>query len=185
MRWSILIPTMEARRHTFDALVANLRDQIADPTQVEILSVCDLGIDNGGPSIGVKRQRMLEMSTADYVCFVDDDDILDAQYVPKILRALESSPDCVCFKVLCDFASGISSAVISNKYKTWASDVDGFDYVRSPNHLGVIKREHALAIGFKDMRFGEDADFSLRMVDAGLLKTEVFIDEYLYTYLKR
>ena len=131
---------------------------------------------------GFKRQRMLELAKGDFVSHVDDDDWLKDNYVSIIYEALKSNPDCVGFNVLCDFPNGKFKAVVSTKYKSWESNQDGYDYVRSPNHLAVIKREHALKIGFKDIDFAEDHDFSIRLVDSGLLQKEIFIDEYLYTY---
>jgi glycosyltransferase involved in cell wall biosynthesis len=180
---SILIPTLASRESLCERLVTSLFAQIplSSAPEVEIL----YQRDNGEISIGVKRQEMLEKAQGEYVCFIDDDDRIDPGYIAKILGALERKPDCVCFKVLCEFQGGDKSAVISTKYTGWYDNVDGFDYVRCPNHLAVIKREHALKIGFNDMVRGEDADFSMRLRDAGLLKKEVFINEYLYIYVKR
>ncbi len=62
---------------------------------VEILSI----EDNKEISIGAKRQKLLERAIGDYIVFFDSDDLPFNLYTSKILQALESSPDCVGFKI--------------------------------------------------------------------------------------
>ena len=45
------------------------------------------------------------------------------------------------------------------------------------------RREHVSKVGYRPMHHGEDHEYSMRMRDSGLLKTEVYIPEYLYYYL--
>lgn len=177
---SILIATVNGREKLFDKLINSLNIQLV--AGVEILHLKD----NKEISIGIKRNRLIEMANNDYVCFIDDDDAVAPDYIERILSALESSPDCVGFKILCTTnGNNPKTACASLNYKTWANKKDGYDYVRSPYHKTPINREHSLQIGFKDMRFGEDHDFSKRMAESGLLKSEVFINEYLYYYQYR
>jgi len=60
--------------------------------------------------------------------------------------------------------------------------VNGFDYVRSPYQKTPLKTEIARKIGYADMRFGEDYDYSCRLVASGLLLVEVYIPKVLYHY---
>lgn len=174
---SILIATVKGREKSFDKLIKTLESQTC--SDVEVLSLKD----NKELSIGNKRQTLIEMASGDYVCFIDDDDSVAPDYIERILGALEQKPDCVGFKILCTTnGTNPRTACGSLRYKVWANNKDGYDYVRSPYHKNPILRSAVLQIGFKDMRFGEDHDFSKRMSESGLLQHEVFINDYMYYY---
>ena len=53
-------------------------------------------------------------------------------------------------------------------------------YYRTPNHISPVKRELALQAGFPEIAFGEDHEYSKRLLP--LLKTETIIKENLYHY---
>ncbi len=65
MIFSILIATVEGRAEKFTALRDHVQAQISDPSEVEIVSLCD----NKEMTIGAKRQRLLEMATGDILAF--------------------------------------------------------------------------------------------------------------------
>lgn len=150
--------------------------------------------DNKEISVGLKRQRLLESATCNYIVFVDDDDTVKSDYIKKILQTIWKSPvdnhkynnlkilDSIGFKIECDMEGKKELAIASNKYSDWCENKDGFRYCRTPYHKTPIKREIALQIGYKDMRFGEDYDYSKRLKESGLIKNEVFIDEVMYYY---
>jgi glycosyltransferase involved in cell wall biosynthesis len=182
MKLSICIATLPTRKQFFDELTNHLAEQILAQDaidEVEIVSECD----NGEMSIGNKRQKMLEDATGDYVVNIDDDDRVPDFYVEKILEAIKENPDCIGFRVEChNIREGVTASV-SNKYKDWLSNHDGFDFVRCIHHLTPVKREISLKIGYKDMKGAEDSDYSFRLRDSGLLKKEVYINEVMYYYL--
>lgn len=173
---NILIPTIVGREILYRDLRDKLELQIT--SDVEIITLKD----DKEVSIGTKRQMLLESSNSEYVVFIDDDDTVSEDYVTEVLKALESKPDCVGFEIECYGTAG-KTASASNKYDKWAENVNGFDYVRTPYHKIPIKREIALQIGFKDMRYAEDYDFSLRLKESGLIKDEVYIPKVLYYYM--
>ncbi len=182
MKLSILIPTVEGREESFDRLLKELMRQINSKINsgwrndlVEILS----DKDDKEVSIGAKRQRLIEAATGDYVVFVDDDDMVAPDYIEQIINHLGC--DCIGFLIECSF-DGVNkcTAKASFKYKDWGDNKDGFRYVRSTYHKTPVRREIALKVGFKDMRFGEDYDYSMRLVPH--LKSEGFIDKVMYYY---
>ncbi len=180
MKLDILICTIETRRNEFNLLKHHLQTQINEygrQKEVQIISECD----NKQISVGTKRQLLLEKATGEYVVFIDDDDMVPYFYVENILSAIESKPDCIGFKILCKGTKGITASA-SNRWSKWGDNIGGFDYVRTIYHKNPIKRETALKIGYKDMRFGEDADYSKRLKESGLLTEEIFIDEFMYEY---
>ncbi len=188
MKLNILICTVNGREEQFNLLKHHLQTQINElgkQNEVKILSKKD----NKEISVGSKRQLLLLEGTADYIVFIDDDDMVPYFYVEKILEAINDDvtfnnikePDCIGFRIDCKGTTG-KTASASLKWDDWAENQGGFDYVRSIYHKNPVKREIALQIGFKDMRFGEDYDYSKRLKESGLLKKEVFIDEVMYEY---
>ncbi len=176
---AILIPTIESRKEQFNALRDRINKLIESnfDTSVQLISICD----NKEISIGAKRQQLLEASDARYVVFIDDDDRVHDDYLTDILSAIHHKPDFIGFEIECSGTPG-KTANVSNKYSDWANKLDGFDYVRTPYHKTPIRRDIALQIGFKDMRFGEDYDFSKRLKQSGLIQNEYHIDKVLYYY---
>jgi glycosyltransferase involved in cell wall biosynthesis len=175
-RLTILLPTVEARAKLFAQLHAHITAQAAGKP-VEVLVACD----NKEISIGKKRQNLLEQATGDYVCYIDDDDWVADDYVDSILAALESSPDCVGFKIRCIMNGGAPlMASASMRYKTWGDNQDGFRFVRSCYHKTPCRRDIALRVGFPDLRYCEDRPYSMGIMRH--LKTEEYIDAILYEY---
>ena len=175
MKLSILIATITERAPQFELLKAHIEAQLP-MGEAQVLSLCD----NKEMSIGMKRQRLLEAATGDYVCFVDDDDWVPGDYVQELLKAIESKPDCIGFRIDCSMDGKPAKAVASLKYQEWGDNKDGFRYVRSPYHKTPIKRKLALKVGFQDMRYAEDATFSRHIFEH--LHTECFIDKVMYYY---
>lgn len=177
IKLSVLIPTIESRREVFSNLLIYLNNIKTD--EVEIVSLCD----NKQMNIGTKRNELLKLAKGEYVCFIDDDDWLPKDYFELVMEGINEGVDCVGFQVnyivennppiLCD---------LSNKWSGWFDDRGGFKYVRCCNHLSPMKWQHAVAIQYKDIRFGEDADFSLRLKASGLLQTEHYIPKVMYEY---
>jgi len=173
---SLLLATVQSRADLFAKLKSEL-DRQAEGKPVEILVACD----NKEISIGKKRDNLLRLATGDYILFVDDDDWIAPDYVDKLLAALETNPDCVGFLFECSRdGRKYGMAKVSLKYRAWADNVDGYKHVRNPHHKVPVKREIALAVGFPDMRYGEDKVYSDGILP--YLKTEVFINEALYFY---
>jgi glycosyltransferase involved in cell wall biosynthesis len=176
---AILIPTIDSRKVQFNALCNRINKLIESnfDTSVELISICD----NKEISIGSKRQQLLQLAKGEYVVFIDDDDRIHDDYLTDILSAISHQPDFIGFQIECSGTPG-RTANVSNVYHDWADKVDGFDYVRTPYHKTPIKRDIALHIGFKDMRFGEDYDFSKRLRQSGLIQKEYHIEKVLYYY---
>lgn len=174
IKLSILIPTVIGRESMFDLLLQELKRQ-SDGKNVEII-VCK---DNKEISIGSKRQKLIEEAKGEYIVFVDDDDWIAPDYVDQILA--NTGSDAIGFQIECTFdGKGKCLASASKRYKDWGENRDGFRYVRSIYHKTPVRRELALKAGFKDMRFGEDYDYSMRIM--ALIKSEACINKVMYYY---
>ena len=179
MRLSILICTIPGRESSLETLLHFLYEQKTD--EVEIL----VEKDNKKITTGAKRNILLKKAQGDYIAFVDDDDMVSNDYIPKILEAIKTNPDC------CGIEGVISNSrrgwdrkfVHSIKHNKWFQDKrDGnVVYFRCPNHLSPVKRSLALKVMFPDITQGEDRIYSFALLK--LLKTEVYINGPIYHYL--
>lgn len=175
MTLSILIATIPSRLDKLDNLMSCLNPQWDRmPELVEV--IIDPVISY---NIGTKRNKLLEKAKGDYIVFIDDDDHIAKNYVKLILDATETNPDCI----------GISGWITTNglKSKQWHISKDygrWFErngiYYRTPNHISPVKRELALKAGFPEIEFGEDAEYSKRLLP--FLKSEVKIKGNIYHY---
>lgn len=175
---SILICTTYDRRRMFEKLYAELQRQRSECQEpVEIL----FEEDGKQISVGAKRQKLLRRATGEYIVFFDSDDWPFQWYLSSILEALKSKSDCVGFLIhMTTNGQKDQTCCHSLQYKEWATNVDGYDYVRNCSHFNPCKREIALKVGFKDLRFGEDKLYSDGV--SRLCKTEVFINKKLFHY---
>lgn len=184
MKLNILIPTIEDRKELFDELVSNLERQIKDcnaEEEIRILSLCD----NRILSIGAKRNELLERAKSDYVCFIDDDDMVSYKYIKKLLEGIDKGVDC-CSLVGVYTIDGQNPELFEHsiKYKEWRTTPPtyGIRYERNPNHLNCIKTSIAKQFKFPETWHGEDHEWSKQLQLSGLLKTEHYISDVLYEY---
>lgn len=181
---SILIPSTRDRNEMLYVLLGHLHYQIDKEKltdKVEIIT----DIDGGELSIGLKRQRLIEKSKGRYVVFIDSDDWVANDYIEEIFLAMPSSPDVINFSgyMTTDNANREEFRIGKDLPYITIQDAHGKnEYLRHSNHLSIIKRQIALQIGFKDLRFAEDYDYSLRLKNSQLIKTEIFIPTALYHY---
>jgi len=172
---SILICALEERKHALNQLLRHLKTQTTK--QVEIL----VESDDRKITIGKKRNILLQRAKGDYVCFIDDDDWVDAQYVPLILEALEKKPDCVGMV-------GIISTNGTNQRRFEHSILYGnyftlnTVYCRPPNHLNPILRSIAIQFEFQEINMGEDTDWALRIMNSHRIETQEMITKPIYHY---
>ena len=177
IKLSILICTLKSRFEYFNELMLLLIPQ--KTSEIEILSE----IDSGEMTIGEKRTKLMNLSKGEYIAFIDDDDEVSKDYVSKILKAIESKPDCTSLTGVITH-DGINPELFchSIKYKQWQTNTNNepIKYERNPNHLNAIKRDIAIKYSFIPVNHGEDQDWSMRIQNE--LKTETEIEGVIYHY---
>lgn len=178
MKLSLLICTIPSRFAMFGRLQSELWSQMLPYSgQVELLT------DNGTESIGTKRNRLLENAKGDYVAFLDDDDWIASNYIDLVMAGIGTDTDCLSLRGIITF-DGKDSAIFehSMKYKEWRTTDNEVRYERYPNHLNTIRASIAKRFKFPEINHGEDKNWSDKIHESGLLKTEFYIPEVLYYY---
>ena len=177
IKLSILICHLQTRKNFYKRLLIRLAMQMSP--EVEILTETD----DGTLSVGEKRNKLLENAIGDYICFIDDDDMISEDYIPLILKAIEHEPDVVGIHLYhIEDGKLVGKTEHSLSHKNWSENHIGFfkRYYRNPNHINPVKRTLALKTKFPLISFGEDKEYSKNLLP--LLKKEVFIPEYIYQY---
>ena len=116
---------------------------------------------------------------------VDDDDDVPDDYCYTLWKILNNCPDidCIGFDQDCKFSNRKPCiASLSNRWESWQDNIGGYGHLRTPFFPNPIRREHIMKIGYKDMRFGEDYDFSLRLKQSGLIQKEIYLHQIMYYY---
>jgi len=178
---SILIPTLKSRFKTLKLQV----DRIEYQRQQKPVQLLWLG-DNKSITVGTKRNLLLDISMGEYVCFVDDDDIVSANYVESILKAIEDNPTKKVFTFLgeqndngtptCDFRYSIEYG------RNHKRKIDGKEWkVMLPDHLCIWKKD-IIKERFPNKQLGEDHDFAQLMTKHYTKEDEFEINECLYFY---
>lgn len=180
MKWSILILTQLARREYLARLLKLLAPQLHGKKR-EI----GLAIKLFDPflSLGANRQALVDGSHGEYVSFIDDDDLVAIDYVNKILPMLDGV-DYVGFK-LQYFQDGVPAKPTFHSLKHvagWSEDENG--YYRDISHVNPIRRELARLTRFEG-GYGEDHRWADRLRELDVVKTERYIDEFMYLYYCR
>lgn len=177
MMLSILICSLENRKHLLDTLVQHLKNQIGERgEQVEIITYVDSKIQ----TTGYKRQWLLKQSHGEYVVFIDDDDWVYDYYVDEMLNACASGADCFAINgIMTTDGQHETKWKLSKDYQNHdAREGNKMVYYRHTNHITGVKRSIALAAGFPDKSNAEDKYYSDRLK----LRSEFTIEKPMYWY---
>ena len=181
MKLQILIPTLESRQPMLERLKEELARQIKKHSLEEEVGLA-IFPDKGQLHIGKKRNILIEKSEAEYVCFLDDDDWIDENYVYIQHWGCTKGNDCVELRGIYT-TNGFNPRPFIHSLKYDKYFGKGGTYFRPPNHLNAIKRELILPFKFPEISFGEDTDWAMRVCHAQILKSETEVKKPIYHYL--
>lgn len=176
MKVSVLVSSIvERQAYYLKRMLSILEPQLTSDIELVIET------DNRELSVGAKQQILLGRAKGDYICYVDEDDIIPAYYISEILKAIESQPDCVGINgIITHDEKNPFPFYNSIQYDHWYSDDKG--HYRCPNHINPVKRKLATQSHFESVYH---ADYEYSMILRPLLKTEVVIDKCMYFYLTK
>lgn len=168
IKWSICILTVPERENDLARLFGSLKRQVGD-RDIQIL------VNDRGGALGEKRQWCLNHAMGEYICFIDDDDLVAHDYVETIYPLLDGV-DYIGFRLqLYNDGAKQKPTFHSLRYENWSEDENGF--YRNVSHLNPIRTEISREGRF-DGGFGEDFRWSQQVKPV----TEHFIDKPLYFY---
>ena len=191
MKYSIIVPVYN-RPDEVDELLESLTQQTIKDFEVVIVEdgsirpckdVCEqyanildlhyYAKENSGP--GQSRNYGAERASGEYVIILDSDVVLPAGYLKAIDESLQQHP-CEAFggpdathpsftPVQKAISYSMTSFFTTGGIRGGKAKLDKF-YPRSFN-MGIRRDVYLQLGGFSKMRFGEDIDFSYRIVEAG------------------
>jgi glycosyltransferase involved in cell wall biosynthesis len=179
MKLSILIPTLN---EPFSIKRLARLNAILDPQIEKYSGQVEKVIHDAGRFMptGTKRNELINMSIGDYFAFIDADDVVDKHYVKRILEGIDKEVDVVtfCGWMTTDGANRVDFVIkLGEKYEE-----RGGKYYRHPNHLAAMRRDKVERFKFQGKWQGEDYEWSKRIHDAKVLKTEHHFVDQLYWY---
>lgn len=177
---TVLIPTLGQRERKLEGLLNVLLPQTeVYGGRVRVLALWN----NGEYSVPALRQALVDATITDYMCFLDDDDMVPKYYVSEIVRALEYRPDYVGWIV--QYRPGNDHARLcyhSLQHGGWF-ERDGSLY-RDLSHINPIRTNIARRVDFrKARRFkAEDRVWVDQVRNLKTVRREVYIDRVMYYY---
>jgi hypothetical protein len=188
--WSIGIATLASRREKLARLLAVLLPQCEADGRVEVLGFWD----NGERSLADKRQVTLEAARGEFISFVDDDDMVDPQFVHWVAGAMTSGhfvrpsggdalPDYIAFEHAY-YISGVRQGVrilTGLQYTSWTDEPGGGVLYRDITQVNPVRTELAKTADFRAKSLGAE-DWSYVCQVRPLLRTQVDVPRVLYHY---
>lgn len=174
--WDILICSIAHRTDMLSELLDEIGRQRTDGVGVHVFR------DNLETTLSQKCHHLLHSSEADYVSFVDDDDMIMPGYVESIMAALREQPDYVGFNVLYTINGAPNlPALHSLRHGGWHNGRDAL--YRDISHLNPIRRTLAIQSTWSG-RDDHVCDYQWAngLRELGCVKTEVYIERDLYHY---
>jgi len=181
---TIAIPTIKNRKYLFEELYNELKKQ-SEPygEQIEIISL----VDDEELFIGEKRNKLNQLAKGKYVVQWDDDDWISADGISKIMKGIESECDVISFNNYCNIEQWgklqYFHKFVSIKNNPPVIDYEDSKIFSTPDQKSVIKSDIAKKIKFYNMNHSEDWFFMRDIIP--YLKTEYYIDEFIYLYLNK
>jgi hypothetical protein len=193
MKLQLLILTQRNRAEMLSQLLSLLEPQISALglnkfDQVDVyVHTDDESMISRATELGAKREWMRQKSTGEYICFLDDDDLIAPNYISSILPLLDGV-DQIGFEL--EMYSGHKKEAPvyhSLKHGKWINPVNGRmgesgSYCRDISHINPMRRELALQVPMSG-GIGEDCRWAAAM--RGKVKTEHYVASPLYYYLWR
>lgn len=185
---SILIPTLPDRAHFLRGLINEIYNQLQSAGLSGLGAVEILTDDRGKEfTTGRKRNDLLKRASGTYVWFIDDDDMIFRDAIHRVMQATSHNPDVIGINGIITTDGGNERGWeirLGHPYIAVMRSDKEF-YLRFPNHITPMRREHAVKVEFPDITVFEDYQWAKKLNDMKLLKTQYIIDSNIYHYRER
>lgn len=179
--WTIGILTLPQRKNKLNNLLNLLSHNTSFMTarKLEII----VNSDSGQKTVGKKRNEILESARGKYISFIDDDDLVSDNYIIKILNKLKTNLyDGIGFYGMY-YVSGVKTMLFNHANKNNGNyKINEIQY-RPLNHLNPVRTDIARKIKFPEKNYGEDSDYSDKLLESKLITSEYNFDDIMYHYL--
>jgi hypothetical protein len=176
--WSVLIATIPGREESLKRLLTSIHEKharLCPEVRIEV----HLSFDNREASIGTKRQSLLNRAEGKYLSFIDDDDeVTDAYF--------EDAAACISGKYhVARLRGQIRHYTFTHSLENSLDQpmARGEVFLRPPNHLNILLSTVAKFIPYRDVKYGEDLDWCIRLAQRGFLTNEYRSDESRIHYI--
>jgi hypothetical protein len=174
----MLLPTIPHRHDQLCLLLAEL-DRQRQPGFGMLLMRDNL--DRPGNASYAKWQELTELSRADYISFIGDDDWVADDFVARVMAALQDKPDYVGFPVRYT-QDGVRRQVVEHslRYGRW-EDTPGL-LMRDIVHHNPIRRDLALLASWATDHQAADVTWAADLRATGQVRHELWIPDDMYHY---
>lgn len=164
---TVCIASLHSRTLQLAECLTSLRPGRALATKVEIL----VSMDQGQTPLGTKRNRQVHEASGEFICHVDDDDIVNPGYFYKILNAIEEYPTADAILVRGRRTEAGGGPPVEFDYRLggieaeWTT-IEGSTIPliwRSPGHVCPIRAELIKSTPFDDVPTDEDIVWAQRL----------------------
>ena len=180
IKLSILICSVdtEERQIKLNKLISELHRQISKNFAEEIVEII-IDTDNMIKSVGQKRNDLIEKAQGEFICFIDDDDFIDENYLSMILYHLNTSIDILLIAIE-HIENGINKPkIIPSLY---IDNLNTGEAVFKTNHFHLCPHKKSIAqnVLFECVNFAEDMMYSQKMVKH--INNSYLISQPIYIY---
>jgi hypothetical protein len=182
---SILIPTIPDRVEMFMKLYNEVSRQVAyvDTTfrlgNVEVLVDSREKFLNGGPSIGKKREALVQRAQGKYLCFLDDDETISPNYIETLQRLCKQDKDVCTFRNITKLETYWTVVDMGLNFQNEEATPERM-IKRSPWHICPVRSQYAKKYPFPDTSYGEDWAWFSQVLSH--CRTEAKTDAILHQY---
>lgn len=177
---SILIPTMEKRKHKLDELFNILLPQ-CEQYDVKVLTDLDPNL-----TIGAKRNNLVHRCKTQYAVFIDDDDMVSANYIELIMKGINADYDVIGINGVMTWNGNSHGTYHHSLSYEWSESgtIPNMRYERSPNHWNPMRTKYFKQFPFPSLSWAEDIQQSQAMAQAGLWKDkkEYTVEQPIHWY---
>jgi hypothetical protein len=165
-----------------ERLNEDLTCRIGDLSRHESVEVLYL-MDNMKMSVGRKRNILLSIAQGEWFTFVDDDDEVAQDYVPRLLAAIEQAGDAgvIVFPQDC-----IHEDTGEVEHCTYGLNLpyskQGDQWTGLPAHTQCWRTDVVQDVEFPEQNFREDTDWVKRACGKVTGEYRIEVDHPLYTY---